>query len=749
MTEKTPLNVESASLYSSGSSAIVHQAVNLIKQVVGFDISTAPDGASFRSVTDDGKRHAGIQAVVGRLEESVLFIKLEVLRVSRLCKVEPDAFFMQLSALGEKTRLAEPESADPFVTGLWVEMKLDARPMSISRAAVVLDELKKIDVIARSLQKSVPEIADEAHIEKLYAEVSEYLSPVIPARAELVSSDPRMEEWTKATAAYLEGNLPVAVSASDELTREYGVAAVAATMIKSGVSLGLLKVPGINAKGVVDLAAKAPGIVVVPVDRLRIGSNMYEISGEVLSMLGVLKSAPHGVIFTGAYDQLQEAFHGGQGGETDPLYPVVRHVPEVASGLLIQHTVEVRSRQLGGVSADSKAKAFDRVEAALEKSPSSGRGRVVRPLVTRELSRAGSRASGEADAEDYARALGEVQETLGGMSGGGGGERPKHVQSRFMEAMVDSDLSAMMKRELMAQDDALDRLARRLKTECLTRPLHQPIRYCAQGTPATGKSRSAALLAERLKVPFINIDAASMPNFYTASAQLLGSGRGIVGSNRSGRLEQAAKHYAGAVVEVSDLDHALPDVRGALADLFLQVLETGRAQSATGAMFSCASLIFAFTINLPDGMDEAVRKTFGFGAAPAEAEVRRKVVGEIKNLFSTAFLSRIGTPIVFEPLSGAAVGTIIEKTIESAMRSVMQRLAIEPGEIEIEGMLGGRIASKIDSNRESFGARLLIEHSRSLVADAVSELRACCAGGVGTTLVVSCDESGALVFTTK
>ena len=102
-----------------------------------------------------------------------------------------------------------------------------------------------------------------------------------------------------------------------------------------------------------------------------------------------------------------------------------------------------------------------------------------------------------------------------------------------------------------------------------------------------------------------------------ASAQLLGSGRGIVGSYRAGRLEEAAHHHGGVLVEVSDIDHAPPGVRSFLADLFLQVLETGEAQSGAGAIFSCASVVFAFTLNLPGGGDEAVRRRLGFGDAPS------------------------------------------------------------------------------------------------------------------------------------
>gem|GEM_PF-3002385 len=98
---------------------------------------------------------------------------------------------------------------------------------------------------------------------------------------------------------------------------------------------------------------------------------------------------------------------------------------------------------------------------------------------------------------------------------------------------------------IVGQDRALKQLVHRLQTECLTRPAHQPVTYCAQGTPGTGKSQSAVLIAWRLNVPFVNIDAASMPDFSTACSQLLGAGRGIVMSHQPGRIEQVANHHCG------------------------------------------------------------------------------------------------------------------------------------------------------------------------------------------------------------
>ena len=88
------------------------------------------------------------------------------------------------------------------------------------------------------------------------------------------------------------------------------------------------------------------------------------------------------------------------------------------------------------------------------------------------------------------------------------------------------------------------------------------------------------------------------------------------------------------MVEVRDLDHAPTHIRKNLAADFLQILEEGEAETGTGAIFSCANLIFAFTINLPDGQDEKLRRRLGFGEGPTQIEVKSDVIREVKSLFS-------------------------------------------------------------------------------------------------------------------
>jgi ATP-dependent Clp protease ATP-binding subunit ClpA len=339
-----------------------------------------------------------------------------------------------------------------------------------------------------------------------------------------------------------------------------------------------------------------------------------------------------------------------------------------------------------------------------------------------------------------------LSETLAGLSPRPRVGRPPGVQDHFTRRLIDIGLPDFFKEYLLGQDDALEQVCLRLGSEVLTRPLHQPLRYCAEGTPATGKSESAVLLADWLGIPYINIDAASMPSSHTAASQLLGSGRGIVGSYQSGRLEQAAKHHAGAVIEVSDLDHAVSEVRSAMADLFLQILENGEAQSATGAMFSCANLIIAFTMNLPGGQDEKVHQGIGFQNKPDAREVRQRVVSELKTMLSGAFLSRIGTPILFTPLEGEALAAILSRALQKALMSAIKRLHLDFQEVLVGPETAQLVLASLESSVAAFGARTVLEHGRTLAARAILDLQRRCGDFTGKIVEVLATPAGELTL---
>jgi hypothetical protein len=348
-------------------------------------------------------------------------------------------------------------------------------------------------------------------------------------------------------------------------------------------------------------------------------------------------------------------------------------------------------------------------------------GRVTAHVVSGKLK---GRSTGSP--RQFVASLGGLTETLGGLSRRPRVRRSPSVQQRMVERVTHPDFLPFLEEHLLGQGAALKEFRMNLVREVTTRPSHQPLRVSSLGEPGTGKSQSLGLLAQWLDIPYVNIDMASLPDPHMAMTQLLGSGTGFVGSDQAGRLERIARHFEGAVVECSDLDHAHTSVQSTVGDLFLSAFETGEAQSGQGHMFSCANLIFAFTLNLPDGKDERMYQRMGFGKAPTHEEVRKDVRRELKHLMSGAFWSRMGDPVLFAPLTGEVRAEIVRRAMLDAAQTGLERLGITDVLVEVTEATAAAILERSEAPGAGFGARGLLELARTQAACAVV---ACVQGG--------------------
>ena len=729
---------------AAGPQEALRQVVNLIEQAADLRIQCSHDGTSFQSETSNASRFS----VRGKLVANQLILaRFELLRADASAKSALADLWGPLSSFSERIRLLPPEhdaATDEKVYG--VELRVMAEPMSLARSSAFHGELKNLVALGRALQSSVPLPLTDASLRKRFEPLADYLEPVYPWQGEIDADLAPMWEWALESIDYLNGASSVALASFFPVAVDFALAVLACVGQQQGRILGALSVPAIGTRDLIDLSRKAPGTVVVPASRLSLGSNPYEVEREVPPLLGALSAAGRPALFTGSYVDLQAVFQGGQGGQGDPLQPVVRRVPgAVPFGVLARFAVRAAARLVGGLPQAAEDALTDETIDAFHLQSPADRLRLLPAAAQRAVRAWEGGLSHAAPASSFVSRACALSESFAGLSDRPRVSRAPSVQQRFVERLVDPDLPGLLQVQLLGQEAALAALVARLRMECLTRPLHQPVRYIVQGTPGTGKSQSAVLLARWLGVPYVNIDAASMPDHHTAASQLLGSGRGIVGSYQSGRLEQAAKHHTGAVLEVSDLDHAAPSVRAILADLFLQVLETGEAQSAKGAMFSCANLIIGFTMNLPEGRDEAVRRGVGFGT-PSRREIRHRVASEIRKMFSGAFLSRVGTPILFAPLDGPVLASILEQAVEAALRAAATHLQVPLAEVVLSEGMGARLAASLEGGVLSSGARVLAEHGRTLAAQSFLALLARDASLEGRTLCVECRADASLIL---
>lgn len=732
--------------------SVIYQVSDLVGRVIGQQPDIALDGMSFHYKAKPNSRK-GIQEIIGEYsEENLVIVKSLLLSTSNDVKL-PLSFLMEMVAgRSEKVVFLDPDNnAKDGTTMLWAGIKVSPSLMSMTRSGVFMKELQALDDQAVKIKKALPETMTLPDIIETYKGVQDILKPVMPLGKSCNSICDELKDLVSESVDYLYAGLPLAVVTPNRVVEDYVLAAFADQVRGMGLSIGKLKPPGINSRGILEVCGKAPGIVAVRASSIAMASNVYEISHDIENMLHLLQGSNHKVIFTGRYSELQSVFHGGQGSTNDEFLPVIKTAPKTISiDNLLMFFLDIAANDRGGLSQKDKQVLHVRVSESLKEFNYSQQLRLLPAVAMREVNLYMSNKIHFISTDfRFSDHLINLHETFSGLDLKSSLERFLHVQMNYTEVLTDPHLPSYLKGELIAQDRAIEELVERLIEEVLTRPMREPLRLASQGTPATGKSRSCELLAKKLKIPYVNIDCASMPDYYSAAAQLLGSGRGIVGSNKAGKLEELAKHPYGAVVEISDLDHANPNVRSALADLFLQVLGSGNAQAASGAVFSCANLIMIFTINLPAGKDEELRKPgVGFNNYPTESDVCSDVEKEVKLMFSSAFLSRIGKPVLFNSLNGSAMELICERAVEQAVKTAGKRMNFTVKSLSIEAGTGQEILKTI-KNISSYGARILIDQSRTKAAKAMLQFRRKNSKAKSGDLVVSSSKPGELTIKRK
>jgi hypothetical protein len=674
-------------------------------------------------VIDDSSGNANTLKIHGKLDKKKINIKFRLLYLAREQSLSTELLAQLLTCFQEFSQVEAPHPAPNGDVEIWVELQGNAELMGPTQEKAFINKVEKLKSKFFGLQSKLTVQTNPGDLTEQYKPFAEALTPIAPWEWKDPAIKP-LWDWALETIDFLYANSSVAMAGDDPVTIGAALAMFARVAKQFSTSLGSIILPQCGPEKLLQLVISAPGAVVVPAMRISVGSHTYDFAKEIRALLASLTTLSKPVVFTGSLKELQEVFHGGQGGSGDPLQPVVRKIPEIPLNWLIRYAVREQGSRLGGLTKGKEQEICRKTNKILTTlSPENSRS-ILSGVTARSIhEHLQKRASQLPPLQKFVDRLQGCTETLVGLPVEIIEKRSARVMNNFTKTLSDPGLRSFFEEELIGQEDALADLHKRLYTEALTRPAHQPIRYCAQGTPGNGKSESTILLARKLGIPYVNIDAASMTDFHTASAQLLGSSRGLVGSYQAGRLESIAREHQGAVVEISDLDHAQPHVRAPLADLFLQLLESGEAQSASGARFSCANLILAFTINLPDGKDETVRRRFGFGPALEEDEVRGRINKEIKALFSSAFLSRIGEPILFRELDNQALASITKKAVIKAIDLALERLGLAaPPQViiadeTIENLLRKHHLSGFPNN-----ARAYMELGRNSVLGSLLEL---------------------------
>jgi ATP-dependent Clp protease ATP-binding subunit ClpA len=273
-------------------------------------------------------------------------------------------------------------------------------------------------------------------------------------------------------------------------------------------------------------------------------------------------------------------------------------------------------------------------------------------------------------------------------------------------------LGNLLRARILGQDDAISELTKRIWQEAICRPGTEPLRLMLAGPVGTGKSVAAKCVAQVLGWPYHYIDAASFDSEHAVMTSLAGASPGIVNSYNDGVLAKISRRPS--VVEVADLDHAQPSVRGALCEFFLRALQEGTLQTGSGMIVrTLPSVIFIFTSNVAYGTRKA-SSSFGFGQL-SRCDIRQRVVTNTLEYLGHAFVSRVGEPILFDEFTRQAALKLVEMEIQSLVGRMTGATMVLISPDVTQQILDSLLTLEA-------GARGVIDATRSALADA---LRGC------------------------
>ena len=251
---------------------------------------------------------------------------------------------------------------------------------------------------------------------------------------------------------------------------------------------------------------------------------------------------------------------------------------------------------------------------------------------------------------------------------------PLEVIAGHLEGMAQSrllELQAFLKKRLIGQDEALERVSQRLMMAHagLTGRRGPLAVFLFLGTTGVGKTELVRLLAEFLfgsESAMIRLDMSEYMEEHSV-AKLIGSPPGYVGHEEEGQLTGKLRTKPYSVVLLDEIEKAHPRV----FDLFLQVFDEGRLTDSKGRTADARNAIFIMTSNIAADRQAAI----GFELQDIE-ETKTKVLDEVKKRFRSEFINRIDEQIVFRSLSQEDVKRILRTILDEITTKLQQQQAV-------------------------------------------------------------------------
>lgn len=280
------------------------------------------------------------------------------------------------------------------------------------------------------------------------------------------------------------------------------------------------------------------------------------------------------------------------------------------------------------------------------------------------------------------------------------------------------NLEEVLHRRVIGQTEAVKSVARAVRRARagLKNPKRPIGSFIFLGPTGVGKTELARALAEAMFASEDSVVRLDMSEYMEkhAVARMIGSPPGYVGYDEGGQLTEKVRRKPYSVILLDEIEKAHPDVY----NILLQVLEDGRMTDGQGRTVDFRNTIIIMTSNVGA---ESLSKTrpLGFQRAADEAEdyaqMKSRVMEQMKHTFRPEFLNRIDEIIVFQSLSEEE----LQQIIDLLLKDLNQRIVDNGYKLEIT--TAARELIMKEGYEPAYGARPLKRAIQKLVEDTVSE----------------------------
>ncbi len=214
------------------------------------------------------------------------------------------------------------------------------------------------------------------------------------------------------------------------------------------------------------------------------------------------------------------------------------------------------------------------------------------------------------------------------------------------------NLEALLKRRVIGQDEAVNRVAQAIQVaRAGLKPHHRPAGvFLFLGPTGVGKTELARALAAEVfgsDEQLIRVDMSEYMEKHAVS-RMIGAPPGYIGHDQEGQLTGKLRRRPHCVVLLDEVEKAHPEV----FDLFLQVFDAGRLTDAQGHTVDAQHAIWIMTSNvgtemlgrsMPSGFRANVKAT-------GEEMQRERLMERLRQTFRPEFLNRVDEVVIFQPL---------------------------------------------------------------------------------------------------